>query len=270
MQRRIGMTELVIYLLLVLLYFSIVYFVAIRRYGQKLLPWTCLILAQAVSLYIYPVLSKYAADFPILNQYSQTIQQIIVAEVLVLFNIVLIIIMNFAFASEKEVGEAKVNFEFDTNDMPQIQKDIPAAAVPQIEPQLQLQPQPEEKQALEEITEIVEIQGVKNNIQDDIQDDMPQLHQFRQPEDLFIEEDEEEEELFDFSEEVPVHLSTLESEEEEADTSGEEVFDTIQGLIESGNKEEAIKYLRMVALFGKNTNTMKKAKRILDELQTQE
>ncbi len=53
-----------------------------------------------------------------------------------------------------------------------------------------------------------------------------------------------------------------------AEQNEEHIFSSIQSLIDAGQNDEAIKYLRMVAFFGKNTDTIHKAKAALAQLQS--
>ncbi len=51
------------------------------------------------------------------------------------------------------------------------------------------------------------------------------------------------------------------------DEDEKKIFASINDLIEKGQKEEAVKYLRMVAYFGTNEQSMNQAKQMLNELQ---
>lgn len=53
------------------------------------------------------------------------------------------------------------------------------------------------------------------------------------------------------------------------DMSEESIFQTIEELVEAGHTEDAIKYLRMVAFFGKTPDAIDKAKKLLADLQPQ-
>lgn len=62
-------------------------------------------------------------------------------------------------------------------------------------------------------------------------------------------------------EEPPVQPTQVFDEDEK------KIFASINDLIEKGQKEEAVKYLRMVAYFGTNEQAMNQAKQMLNELQ---
>lgn len=69
---------------------------------------------------------------------------------------------------------------------------------------------------------------------------------------------------------VDIPLSPVEEPPDDLNIDDETVLEKIQELIEGGNREDAIRYLRMVVYFGKNETIMEQAKQMLTEVQEQE
>lgn len=92
----VGLTR---FLAVVLAYFLIVCLTGIRRGGQPLLPWLLLILAQAASLYFHKEVCAFAQGVPFLAGQSEKIVQVIAIAVLAVANLLLILLMSAAGAS---------------------------------------------------------------------------------------------------------------------------------------------------------------------------
>lgn len=195
---------------LVMVYFLIVYLIAIRRKGQKLLPWLFLILAQAASVSYFNLLCSYAKGIPLISMYSETIIMAIVGGALAAVNLLLILLVNLAFIQKGGNEAAQADFHIDVSDIPEINHSEVTAAT---------NPAPQNP--------------------------------------ILAEKD------------VPFPFSTGQTSVGTA-ADEEDIFISIQGLIEEGQTEEATKYLRMVLMFEKNTEAIQKAERMLAEIQLRE
>lgn len=69
---------------------------------------------------------------------------------------------------------------------------------------------------------------------------------------------------------VDIPLSPIGEPPDDLNIDDETVLEKIQELIDSGNREDAIRYLRMVVYFGKNVSIVEQAKQMLTEVQEQE
>lgn len=118
------MTQLTNYLALILVYFLIVYLTAIRRGGQKVLPWILLILAQAASLYYFRILCVYVAGIPFFAQYSERVCMYVTAGSLALVNILLIFLLSAIFIPKQRINSEEINIAVNVDEIPIIREDL--------------------------------------------------------------------------------------------------------------------------------------------------
>lgn len=157
------MAQLTNYLALILIYFLIVYLTAIRRGGQKVLPWILRILAQAASLYYFRTLYMYAARLPFLAQYSEKICMLVVAGVLLLANVLLIFLLNIAFSPKQQSNSENNNFPINVDEIPIIREEAKAPLKEAI---------PKEEVPIEEIKTQSDVMPDPTTVKSDCDDDL--------------------------------------------------------------------------------------------------
>ncbi len=194
-----------------LVYFLIVYMIAIRKLDQSLPAWLLVIVAQAVSVFFYKDVLQFVKAHPFFSGLSDTICMIITIAGLVLVNFLFILLVNLILLKRGGKGEKKAKAERDAfNDLDNITiSDLRPAAQPD-EHTIQTENKPDSFAAAPG-------------------------EEFKMPE------------------------SKMEVDEK--------LFDSIQELIETGQTEDAVKSLRMVAFFGKDKKDIDKAKKMLMDLQ---
>lgn len=196
---------------LVVMYFLVVYLVAVRQHGQKPLPWLFLILVQAASIYYFKNLCLSVAQISLFSQLSATAVDAITCGILVVINLLLILLINFIFCPRESSSPHPAEFEFNADDIPPMQYNAERASTIK--------------------WDVSTTVGAAPNIT------IPETPQ----------------------------TSGSNGDKREAET-----LNSINELINEGKTEEAIKYLRMVVMFGKDPAFTQKAKQLLEEIQVQE
>ena len=247
------MTQYTNFLALVLIYFLIIYLTAIRRGGQRVLPWILRILAQAASLYYFRTLCVYVSAIPFFTQYPKQFCMYMTAGALILVNVLLIFLLNIAFSPRQQSRDTTDEFYVDVDSLPLSHENTEQTRTMD----RQEASKGKAQNPLKEDTKApLEEKAVGSP---DPLDKGPLEPLSVEPQDQIDVLTPPSPNTSDFSEDVC-----------DIDMDEEALFLTIQQLIDDYKISEASKYLRMVALFGTNPVSIQKAKQILAEIQPNE
>ena len=101
------------YLALMIVYFLIVYLTAVRRNGQRVLPWLLLIIVQTASVYFFRPLRLRFLGVSLFAGASLTLVTCATAAVLLVLNFLIILLINRVFAPEDALAEDDFNLDAD-------------------------------------------------------------------------------------------------------------------------------------------------------------